>query len=549
MRRIGVRCRGYRAARLARHGNFGERVGFPSTVSARARTILAAVAGALAFAAPASASEVLEYDGGRLVPKEIPALPSPTGPESLPGDPLACPAPTPKDKAPPPPRVSASATTVKRAIDRARRRGNISAAEARSYRAIYTRARRVRRRIKRYRRELSSVISVLEGIARRGRLNSTRMPALFSQLSRNTQFWGGRPRFPRRPDVEVGPCESKPSGRTSTAGSRIVFDGSKVVYQYYPGQGLQLQPLANFGMANGLVTQCRREPAECDRDGLRQLLAELIAMRSKRGGFTTWEYWFHFGGGTPPWTSGLSQGTAIQALTRASEPSILNDRSYLRVARGALGAFQKRPPVGVRVRAHGGSHYLIYSFDPGLRVLNGFLQSITGLYDYARISGDRTARTLWRRGHRAARNELRLYDTGRWSTYSERGDEATLGYHKLVIDFLGDLCKRIGDRYCVYRDRFTRYLGPKPRLRYTGPRTATSGRRVRLRFRVNMRSCVIAKIRDATGKVVYREGDKVRRGARSFAWTPRLPGIYTLKLQAASRTGKKRIVTYQIRVT
>ena len=549
MRRIGVRCRGYRPARLALRGNFRNRVGFSSTVSAHARTIAAALAGALAFAAPASASEVLEYDDGRLVPREIPALPPPTGPESMPDDPLACPAPVPKGKAPPPPRVSASATTVRRAIDRARRRGNISAAEARSYRAIYTRARRVRRRIKRYRREQSSVISVLESIARRGRLNSTRMPALFAQLHRNTQFWGGRPRFPRRPDVEVGPCEPKPSGRSSSAGSRIVFDGSKVVYQYYPGQGLQLQPLANFGMANGLVTECRREPAECDRDGLRQLLKELIALRSKRGGFTTWEYWFHFGGGTPPWTSGLSQGTAIQAFTRASEPSILNDRSYLRVARGALGAFRKSPPVGVRVRAHGGSHYLIYSFDPGLRVLNGFLQAITGLYDYARISGDRTARTLWRRGHRAARNELRLYDTGRWSTYSERGAEATLGYHKLVTDFLGDLCKRIGDRYCVYRDRFTRYLGKKPRLRYTGPRSGMTGRRLRLRFRVNKRSCVVAKIRDATGKRVFRRSEKVRRGAHSFAWKPRLPGVYTLTLRASSRTGKKATLSVQIRVT
>src|SRR4051812_3635406 len=152
-----------------------------------------------------------------------------------------------------------------------------------------------------------------------------------------------------------------------------------------------------------MIPACRRPPEPCDKAGLKQLLDELVAIRSTRGGFTTWEYWFYFGGGTPPWTSGLSQATAIQALSRASEASITGDRSYLRVARGALGAFQKRPPIGVRVAADGGSHYLIYSFDPGLRVLNGFLQAITGLYDFARISGNSTARSLWKQGDRAAR--------------------------------------------------------------------------------------------------------------------------------------------------
>jgi hypothetical protein len=218
------------------------------------------------------------------------------------------------------------------------------------------------------------------------------------------------------------------------------------------------------------------------------------------------------------------------------------------VARSALGAFVKGPPVGVRVRTDGGSHYLLYSFDPGQRVLNGFLQAIIGLYDYARISGDRTARTLWRRGDRAARNELHLFDTGSWSTYSARGQLATLSYHRLVTEFLGNLCRRIGGRYCVYRDRFSRYLGTKPRLRYTGRSTATLGRRFQIRFRLNVRSCVLAKVIDAGGHGVFRRAAKVRRGAHSFRWKPRRAGEYTLKFQASSRTGRKTKLSRQISV-
>ena len=112
---------------------------------------------------------------------------------------------------------------------------------------------------------------------------------------------------------------------------------------------------------------------------LRALLDRMVALASERGGFTAWEYFFAFGGGTPPWISGLAQGTAIQALTRGSQ--LLADPKYVAVARRGLGAFERTPPIGVRARSTSGTgrHYLIYSFATGLRVLNGFLQSLVGL--------------------------------------------------------------------------------------------------------------------------------------------------------------------------
>src|SRR3712207_8561926 len=49
---------------------------------------------------------------------------------------------------------------------------------------------------------------------------------------------------------------------------------------------------------------------------------------------------------------------------------------YLDVARRALGAFRERAPLGVRVPAGDGQHFLIYSFNSRLRVLNAFLQAL-----------------------------------------------------------------------------------------------------------------------------------------------------------------------------
>jgi hypothetical protein len=524
------------------------RAGLTTQVSATATTFGAAVLASLAVAVPASASTVLSYHGGRLTPEEIPALQPPSGPEAaITAREQECGAPAPVPAAPRP-KVSAAGPSVSGAIATARRRKTITKAEAAQYRADYARAIRARSRLGRYRREEASQIAVLQGIAARGRLSGGRMAALFLQLRRNTQFWTGNPSFPPRTDIPSEPCTPRPPGTSSGAGSRIVFPGSKLVFQYYPGSGLQFQPLANFGMANGLVSQCRREPEKCDKPGLKQLLSELIAIRSSRGGFTTWEYWFYFGGGTPPWTSGLSQGTAIQALTRASEPSILNDKSYLKVARASLGAFQKAPPVGVRVRADGGSHYLIYSFDPGLRVLNGFLQAVTGLYDYARISGNKTARIIYKRGDRAARNELHRFDTGAWSLYSQGGAESSLGYHKLVTTFLGNLCKRLHGRYCVYRDRFRRYETSPPRLHYSGRRSARVHGALTISYSVDKVSCVTAEVTNAAGRRAYRARLKVARGAHAFTWAPRRRGAYKLTITALDPAKNKRVVTRTLRV-
>jgi hypothetical protein len=442
---------------------------------------------------------------------------------------------------------AARGPSVKGAIATARRRGTISKAEASGYLGSYSAARRARGHLGgRNRRELSAVIGVLEGIAHHGQLTGGRMPALFLQLDRNRQFWHGKPAFPARPDLAPDPCTRPPSN--NPAGARIVFEGSPVVFQYYPGQGIQLQPLANFGEVNGLITACRHDPTTCDKAALKQLLDEMVAIRSNRGGFVTWEYWFHFGGGAPPWTSGLSSGTAIQALARASEKSILNDKSYLRVAHSALGVFRKRPPLGVRVPSGHGSHYLIYSFDRRLRVLNAFLQAITGLYDYAKVSGDAVARSLWKAGDRGARGELHLYDTGRWSRYSAGGAESSLGYHRLVTGFLDDLCNRLHGKYCTYYTRFRSYLGAKPVVTYRGSAQGTAGRPLRLLYKVNKASCVTAEVTDTSGKVVFRDRKKVARGEHRFLWTPAAPGAYVLTLEAVDQNKNATSPSFTISV-
>ena len=81
------------------------------------------------------------------------------------------------------------------------------------------------------------------------------MPAAFLQLRRNAEFWRTRG-FPKAPQPKRKPC----TGAAGLGGARVSFEGDPVVFQWYPGQGLQIQPLANFGKANALWRACAEAP-------------------------------------------------------------------------------------------------------------------------------------------------------------------------------------------------------------------------------------------------------------------------------------------------
>ena len=94
------------------------------------------------------------------------------------------------------------------------------------------------------------------------------------------------------------------TGPLLACAQRVGFQGSELVWQYYAGQGIQLQMLANFGRANALWSARRRSK-------LAGLLGELAPLASDRGGFPAWEYFFQFGGGKPPWTIGAEVWLAL----------------------------------------------------------------------------------------------------------------------------------------------------------------------------------------------------------------------------------------------
>lgn len=263
------------------------------------------------------------------------------------------------------------------------------------------------------RAELASVIVNVQQIAAAGQFIPSRLPALFLTLQNNVQWWSHEP--------------------LPAADQHVSFPGSRLVWEYYPGQGIEIQWLATFGEANGYYDNGHEDTQ------LREVLEEAIPLATQRAGGIAWEYFFHFDGGSPPWTSGLSQGTALQALSRAY--SRLHEAAFLTAAKQALGIFQTPPPVGVRVARPAGTLYAEYTYAPSDRILNGFIQALNGLYEYAKLTGDPLGLQLFEAGDAQARAIVPSYDTGYWSKYDQY-TESNLNYHELLAEFLQNLCQR-----------------------------------------------------------------------------------------------------------
>jgi hypothetical protein len=333
---------------------------------------------------------------------------------------------------------SASSDPVLQAIARALSKRAISLAHARAYRQTYGAAVAEAGRLYGLRaRELRSAIAIVRGIADRGALRATRMPLIFLTLQRNVQWWSSH--GPPSPSSGVEPPargrRCKPLSRDAHA-ANLSFPRSGVVYEYYPGLGLQLQVNATFGSVNGLLTEGAR--ASVARAGA--TLDEMLKLASYRAGLMTWEYEFPFEGALPPWTSGLSQATAIEALTRAAHR--LGRPRYLKMALRLARLLATPPPLGVQVGLRGGDWFLLYSFAPGEIVLNADLDALIALHDLAAATQAPFVAGLAHSGLRALVRNLPRFDTGRWSLYALGGPLADLNYHALNLELAQKVCQR-----------------------------------------------------------------------------------------------------------
>jgi hypothetical protein len=356
--------------------------------------------------------------------------------------------------------------------------------------------------------QLGDVTATLNELASAKQVTVGRLPVLMLTLANNMSYW-----------------------RTGTAlanGAPVQFQGSELVWEYYTGSAIQLQVLHTFGEGDGYY-----EAGPADYAKLATLMSEMVPLAVRRGGGLAWEYYFSWEGGKPPWVSAMAQATGLEALTNAYLAT--KNRQYLNDAHAALGLLETSPPTGVAVKTALGTRYLQYSFTPQTDIINAFLQTLLGLYDYEQVSLDPVANTLYNAGNVQAQAELHAFVVGGWSLY-QPGVADPLDYHTLVTGFLKLLCQKTqAPVYCTTYERFAADLLTRPQLTLLTT-SATAGHKFSLQFKLSKYAAVGATLSAGGKNYLYSKGS-FYAGTQAFA-TPKLKaGDYILTMSVTDPAG------------
>ena len=194
-----------------------------------------------------------------------PRAPRPRGP----GPPRRCPRSAPPYARP---RRRHAGPTVSAALGALLHSGAITEAVYRQDFAAYTAAKRSLGRLSGTRRtELGAVLANVQAIAAAGESHPLAPARPVPDARTQPPWWTTEPLLSRRVAVSFPP--------------------SKLVWEYYAGQGIEIQWLGTFGEANGYYLSGH------ENANLRQLLSEVIPLATQRAGGIAWEYMFRFDGG------------------------------------------------------------------------------------------------------------------------------------------------------------------------------------------------------------------------------------------------------------
>lgn len=215
--------------------------------------------------------------------------------------------------------------------------------------------------------------------------------------------------------------------------------------------GIQYNPLviAQYGLA------IYNQHIDGRYDNLSKILKQvdwLVMNRKDSGGFCQWYYYYDnkTWGCKSPWRSAMAQGQALSLLVRAW--NLTKNNTYLQVAH--MTAKSMITPIeegGFLLIDKDGSYWLEeYMGEFVSHVLNGFIFSMWGLYDYYLLTndtiyGNTLKKCLDTLKHNLARYEINL-GFFKWSWYSLKPRHlARIGYHKIHIEQLRQLYLILGE--------------------------------------------------------------------------------------------------------
>lgn len=226
-------------------------------------------------------------------------------------------------------------------------------------------------------------------------------------------------------------------------------------YHYYP-VSIALYALGNFEMYLDTKKSSYKEVFLKQADWL------VNNIKIKTKGFGVWEHnfvlpYYDF---KTPWVHGMAQGLSVSVLLRAYQ--LTNDKKYLETAEKANKTFEVDiKDGGVKFVDDEGNIWLEeYAITPPPHILNGFIFTIFGIYDFYRVTKNKNMLVLWKKEIKTLEKNLEKYDIGYWSLYNLTQDQpAAKSYHVLHIEQLKALYKLTDKEvFNEYAEKWEYYL-------------------------------------------------------------------------------------------
>jgi hypothetical protein len=220
------------------------------------------------------------------------------------------------------------------------------------------------------------------------------------------------------------------------------FDGDGIPLLDYRGSiGRQYNPIAVAQYGLGNYNQFVRT-ADAERRRKFIAVADWLTanLSQNSAGLWVWHHYFDWDYRTTlkaPWYSALAQGQGISMLVRAHRETGRDE--YLQAARLAFAPFLETLDQGgvSFIDASGHRWFEEYIVSPPTHILNGFVWSLWGVYDYWLATGATDAETLVDQATSTLSENLEHFDAGFWSLYEQSGTRlrmmASPFYHRLHV--------------------------------------------------------------------------------------------------------------------
>jgi len=157
--------------------------------------------------------------------------------------------------------------------------------------------------------------------------------------------------------------------------------------------------------------------------------------------------------------SSMAQGEGISMLVRAA---IITDDKRFADAAAKAKEFMLKPISEGGTTKYNGDNVILYEDTDNPVILNGWIFSLWGLYDYCKYFGDEESDIILKKTLETLKRKLPDFDTKYWSKYDDGKNICSPFYHKLHIaqlnvmhDLFGDpIYKEFADKWKKYQDSF-----------------------------------------------------------------------------------------------